>query len=90
MIEIYTKQDCPYCTHAKRLLRDRQIPFVEYKLNEDFTKDVLNEKFPEAKTFPVVVVDGFRIGGFIELKEKVAADASITQRLLTEGEFNGN
>ena len=85
MIEIYTKADCPYCTKAKQLLRDRQIPFTEQKLNEDFTREILLEKFPDAKSFPVVVIDGFRIGGYTELNQKLNEETQNTQKLLTEG-----
>ena len=85
MIEIYTKSDCPYCTKAKQLLRDRQIPFTEQKLNEDFTREILLEKFPDAKSFPVVVIDGFRIGGYSELNQKLNEETQNTQKLLTEG-----
>lgn len=68
-IEIYTRGGCSYCELAKGLLNQSGIKFTEYKLNEDFTREVLLEKFPEARTFPVVVIDGFRIGGYTELKQ---------------------
>jgi glutaredoxin 3 len=40
-------------------------------LDEDFTREELFEKFPTARTFPQIVVDGESIGGFTELKELV-------------------
>jgi glutaredoxin 3 len=83
-VEIYTKPDCPYCTQAKQLLRDKQIPFTEHKLNEDFTREILLEKFPEARKFPVVVLDGFRIGGYTELRQKLTEETQSTAKLLTE------
>ena len=67
-IILYTKPDCVFCSNAKALLRDKQIPFMEYKLNEDFTREILLSKFPEASTYPVIVIDNFRIGGFNELR----------------------
>jgi len=84
-IEIYTKPDCPYCTNAKQLLRDRQIPFTEQKLNEDFTREILLERFPDAKTFPVVIIDGYRIGGYTELKKQLNEETISTAKLLNEG-----
>jgi glutaredoxin 3 len=84
-VEIYTKPDCPYCSRAKSLLRDQQIPFTEQKLDEDFTREILLEKFPEAKSFPVVVIDGFRIGGYTELRHKLMEETQDTRKLLNEG-----
>ena len=83
-IEIYTKANCSFCSNTKTLLRDRQIPFVEYKLGEDFTRETLLSKFPEATTYPVVVVDNFRIGGFTELREKLNENMNDTRKLLNE------
>lgn len=82
MVEIYTKENCTYCVQAKNILRDRQISFVEYKLNEDFTREIILEKFPEAETFPVVVVDGFRIGGYNELRRMLNEEVNTTQKFL--------
>jgi glutaredoxin len=83
MIEIYSKENCSYCTNAMKYLNDARIPFFEYKLNEDFTKESLLTRYPNATTFPVIVVDGFYIGGFTELKEQVALKDS--KKFLTEG-----
>jgi glutaredoxin len=40
-------------------------------LDEDFTREELMEKFPTARTFPQIVVDGASIGGFTEFKTLV-------------------
>lgn len=69
MVTIFTKDNCVYCTNAKTLLASRGVPFNEQKLGEDFTKEFLLEQFPSVRTFPVIVIDGFNIGGFNELKE---------------------
>ena len=60
-IEVYSKDYCSYCTQAKQLLKMHGKDFVEYKLDEDFTREILLSKFPEAKTYPVIVIDGFNI-----------------------------
>lgn len=83
-ILIYTKPDCPYCTSAKTLLNTRGIGFSEMKLNEDFTREFLLENYPSARTFPVIVVDGFYIGGFEQLKQKLNESINNTQKLLNE------
>ena len=40
-------------------------------LDEDFTREELMEKFPTARTFPQIVVEGQSIGGFTEFKALV-------------------
>jgi glutaredoxin len=70
-VEIYSKDNCSFCTSAKNLLNRRRIPYKEYVLGEDFDREKLLDKFPEARTFPVVVVDGIRIGGYDDLVEYV-------------------
>lgn len=68
-IVVYTKDNCSFCNNAKALLISKGIPFSEKKLSVDFTREFLLETYPNARTFPVVVVDGFHIGGFSELQE---------------------
>jgi glutaredoxin 3 len=69
LIEIYSKPNCQYCLYARNLLIALNREFVQYKLDEDFSRDELIQKFPEAKTFPVVVIDGNYVGGYTQLKE---------------------
>ena len=41
----------------------------EYKeLGKDFTREEVFEKFPSARTFPQIRVDGENIGGYTELE----------------------
>jgi glutaredoxin 3 len=88
-VTIYTKENCSYCTKAKMLLANRGIRYNELKLNEDFTREALVELFPSAMTFPVIVVDGFNIGGFTELNKMLTEQTNTSAKLLTEGEWNG-
>jgi glutaredoxin len=83
-VTLYTKHDCFYCSQAKVLLASKNIQFTELKLNEDFSRDNLLEMFPSAKTFPVVVVDGFNIGGFSQLQTIISEQTSSTAKLLNE------
>ena len=85
-IEIYSKQNCPSCTHAKQILTIHGKDYIEYKLDEDFTREILLSKFPEAKTFPVIVVDGFNIGGYENLKQHLAEETSDNRKILLEGD----
>jgi glutaredoxin 3 len=66
-IEVYTKEQCNYCSMAKELLYNRGYLFEEHKLGQDFSRTFIKEKFPRASTFPVIVVDGYYIGGYSNL-----------------------
>lgn len=83
-IEIYTKEDCAFCTNAKNLLKIHKKDFVEYKLNEDFTREILLSKFPEATTYPIIVIDGFNIGGYSQLQKQINEEVSDNRRVLLE------
>ena len=88
-IELYSKNNCTFCDQAKQLLRTHGKEYIEYKLDEDFTREILLSKFPEAKTFPVVVVDGFHIGGYQQLLQQLNEETSDTRKILLEGSYYG-
>jgi glutaredoxin 3 len=72
-VEIYSKPQCPYCVQAKALA-EREGHELTYKmLDEDFNRETLMETFPGARTFPQIIVDGNKIGGFTEFKALVDA-----------------
>jgi glutaredoxin 3 len=73
MISIYSKDNCVYCGRAKRLLSTRGISYREQTLEHDFTREDILEKFPSARTFPIVAVDGKFIGGYDNLVEYVGS-----------------
>jgi len=62
------------------------ISFNEQMLNKDFTRETLLEKFPHAKTYPLVVIDGFHIGGYSQLEEKINEEYKSDKQVLNEGE----
>ena len=64
---------CPFCVQAKALA-EREGHELTYKmLDEDFSREDLMESFPTARTFPQIIVDGEKIGGFTEFKALVEA-----------------
>ena len=68
-IEIYSKELCGYCLMAENLAQElvknnSNNSYVKLNLDEDFTVDELLEKFPNAKTFPQITLDGQLIGGY--------------------------
>ena len=83
-VVIYSKPDCPYCVNSKLLLQSKNISYRELKLNEDFTREHLSELFPNAKTFPVIVIDGFNIGGYTQLVQKLNEETVDNRKFLSE------
>ena len=73
-IEIYSKDHCPFCDKAVHkaqamMQENTKIKTAVYKLNEDFSREELFEKFPTARTFPQIIKDEEKIGGFDQLRE---------------------
>lgn len=68
MIEIYGKPNCNWCVKARELLNSKGINYKYYSVGEDVGIDFIIETFPGVKTVPIIVVDGFRIGGYEDLK----------------------
>jgi len=82
---VYTKSDCISCTKAKMLLASKNISYQELKLNEDFTRETLLEQFPSAASFPIIVIDGFNIGGVEQLSKMINEQKEPIGKFLTEG-----
>lgn len=70
-IEIYTKDNCGYCVAAKSLLDSKKMEYVTYNMPEQISLEDLKEKFPHARTFPVIVINGEWIGGFDQLQQVI-------------------
>jgi glutaredoxin 3 len=74
-IEIFTKDNCPYCEEAKALInriKPDHVFMTIYNLSEDASfKNLLLERYSEAKTVPQIFFDGVRIGGCDDLVEYI-------------------
>ena len=70
-VEIYSKPQCPYCDMAKALAEREEHDLTVKMLDVDFDREVLMETFPGARTFPQIIVNGDKIGGYQEFKKLV-------------------
>ncbi len=70
---VWSKYHCPYCDQAKALLKQKGIPFEERKIGDGWTKEELLEAVPTARTVPQIFLNEEYVGGFNELKEKLAS-----------------
>lgn len=71
MIEIWGKPACPSCTKAKQLCEMRGFKFEYKELGKDFEREQVFEVFPEARTFPQIIINNTKIGGFEELTKYI-------------------
>ena len=69
-VVLYTTVPCGYCHRAKALLEIRGVAFREVQLPRTAAgRALLAEVAPDARTFPVIVIDGVPIGGYADLVE---------------------
>ena len=69
---VWSKDQCPYCDQAKNLLKMKGIEFEERNVSHDWTREQLLEAVPNARTVPQIFLDEELVGGFNELKQRLA------------------
>ena len=69
---IYTKDDCVWCTKAKKLLYKEGYSYVEHKIGQAISKDTFKEMFKNQKTLPYIIIDSKPVGGYEQLVEWMA------------------
>ncbi|MBZ8182070.1 glutathione peroxidase [Oscillatoria salina] len=65
---IFSKEGCPYCLRAKKMLNEHNIGYEEILINKDYTPRTLRA-VSGAETTPQVFMNGELIGGSEELAE---------------------
>lgn len=68
-IIIYTTTYCGYCTAAKHLLENHELPFTEIDVTNDDEKRKWLLQVTGYRTVPQIFIDGKSIGGYSELSE---------------------
>ena len=66
-VVIYSKNNCVYCNKAKVKLQ-KFNPKINM-LDQDYTREEFFNKFPNAKTFPQIIINNKHIGGYNELEK---------------------
>jgi glutaredoxin len=72
IVVIYGKEQCPYCDKAKALCEQRGFTYTYKQLDVDFTAEEMKEEFPTARTFPQIIFNGGKVGGYDALEAIVA------------------
>ena len=73
-VVIYSRNNCVYCDKAKIKLQ-KYKPKINM-LNRDYTREEFFIKFPNAKTFPQIIINNEHVGGYHELQKWLAFNAS--------------
>jgi len=71
MIELITREGCFYCSQAKDLLVEKNIPFTETKIGIDIDRDTVIDKYPNQKVLPIVIENDKVIGSWADLLDYV-------------------
>ena len=66
IVEIYSKTNCVFCEKAKIKLQ-KHDPKI-FMLDKDYSRNDFFKKFPNAKTFPQIIINNEHVGGYSELK----------------------
>ena len=67
-VEIYTKDWCPYCVRAKRLLAESGADIVDYPVDRGGEKKgEMIQRAGGRTTVPQIFIDGRHIGGSDDL-----------------------
>ncbi len=61
---VWSKDQCPYCVKAKRMLDSKGIRYEERNVSSgNWTKEQLLEAVPNARSVPQIFLHGNYIGG---------------------------
>jgi glutaredoxin len=69
---VWSKDSCSFCTQAKALLESKGIEYEERNVSQNWTREQLLEAVPTARTLPQIFLDQEFVGGFTELRKKLA------------------
>ena len=68
-IEVYSTDNCSFCTRAKSLLRARGLDFEEIDISADRARAREMIERSGRRTVPQIFIDNQLIGGFDELSK---------------------
>lgn len=67
-VVMYTKDPCPYCSNAKRLLENKKVAFEEIDLTDNMAEMQRIKDETGWRTFPIIMINDKLIGGYQDLK----------------------
>ena len=67
-VQVYSKENCPYCVRAKSLLSRKGVTFEEIDVENDDEKRNWLVETTGQRTVPQIFVDGRSLGGFTDIE----------------------
>ena len=65
--KIFTKHNCSWCVKAKQILKENNIMYKEYNIDEDHTSKMVLKAL-RLKTVPQIWNDDLHLGGYRQLE----------------------
>ncbi len=63
-VEVYTWRTCPYCISAKELLEQKNVEFIEYRIDGDESaRSQMAKRANGRRSVPQIFIDDQHIGG---------------------------
>lgn len=66
-VQVYSKQQCPFCVRAKALLQKKGVAYEEIDVEHDDAKRAWLVEASGQRTVPQIFVDGRPLGGFSDV-----------------------
>ena len=79
-VTLYTIKGCNYCDMTKELMRRASLDYTLVLVGRDMTKAQMEKKFPLAKGFPYVIIDGQAIPG-LQATAKYLVDRGFASKM---------
>lgn len=79
-VVIYTKDYCPFCSHAKTLLRSKNVDFEEIDVTHDGRLQEEVQRLSGRRSVPQIFINGKSVGGFDDLR-RLDASGELDQLL---------
>ena len=72
-VKMYSKDPCPYCVNAKRLLTEKNIDFEEIDLSNKPDEFEKLRQQTGYRTVPMIFINDKLIGGYSDLRDLESA-----------------
>lgn len=69
VIQVYSKEQCPYCANAKALLRSKRLKFEKTNVTSDVGTEQEMITRSQHRTVPQIFIDDCSIGGYDDLSQ---------------------
>ncbi len=82
-VEVYSKEQCPFCERAKSLLQSKGIAYQEIDITDDEARTIEMMQRSQQRTVPQIFIDNEAIGGYHQLV-RLNAQGVLNRKLALE------